>query len=77
MLNNYVAIWIALVALGCPSLQAAQTSEQKPQSRELIQPEVDNTDIYAIPLDNDEEEEKEEEKYLESLQWKDQGTEKK
>jgi hypothetical protein len=65
-----------LMCAGCAkNAQETSTTQSKTQSQAQNQPkeiynEVDTTDIFAIPLDNDQLEEQEEEKTLESMQWK-------
>lgn len=68
MIKKQFATGIFIAALGCCSLNAESTATAPKSNEIFIQDEVDDTDIYAIPLDNDEEEEAMEEDYLESLE---------
>jgi len=54
----------------------AKTAPAQPKETSLIKPEVDKTDIFAIPEDEDEEEESEDEQSLEKLQKYEQNKDK-
>ncbi len=60
----------ALILLTAPNAVQANAKEKSDDIE--VRQEMDNTDIYAIPLDEDEEDEEVDEEYLKSLEWKKQ-----
>lgn len=73
-----VQVIVAAIALnffsGCAPRTEKDQAAKKPSS--LIQNPVDQTDVFAIPLDNSEEEEDAEYKTLQSLETKKKPDEK-